>query len=689
MSFGRAFRGSLAQVARSVALALVALHGAVMPAGGDVVRVEIERREELLGGREFGSAGAYEKLVGRIFFAFDPANPANAAIVDLTLAPLNAEGRVEAWADFMVLQPVDPARRSGVAWLEVSNRGGKASLRYFNRAERGASDPTVPGDFGDGLLMRQGLTIIWVGWQWDLPDDPRLLRLHGPIVRNPDGSPIQGWVRSDWTIDEPASTLALGHRNHRAYPPVDPEASVHTLTVRDGRDAERTTVPRDRWRFLTSGDFEAGGRPDRITLDGGFEPGRIYELVYRATEPRITGLGFAVVRDIMAYSKYDLRSEFPTTEGIAFGVSQTGRFLRHFLYDGMNVDEGGRRVFDGMLIHTAGAGRGSFNHRFGQASRDAHRYSAFFFPTDLFPFTSRSQHDPVTGWEGGLLDRLEPGMRPRIMVTNTGYEYWGRAAALIHTSIDGLTDQEPAEEERLYHLAGGQHYVGPFPPTEGSAIPDSDGWRGNPVDFLFTLRALAVDLVEWVTEGTEPPRSTVPSVADGSLVAPAGVAFPPLTGIRPPEMAHQAYRAEYGPRFENEGIVDFQPPRLGLAFPSLVPQVDGFGNELGGIRGVELRVPVATYTPWLLRRGMAGGNGEMADFVGGFHPLPVTAARAQAAGDVRPSLERLYGSREAFRYRVEAAVADLVREGFLLEEDSEAATRRALTVWDWVTGPNR
>ncbi|HZD04557.1 MAG TPA: alpha/beta hydrolase domain-containing protein, partial [Longimicrobiales bacterium] len=383
-------------VVRNLLAVLLALVPLPAPLRGEVVRVVIDRREDVLGGRAWGDAGAYEKLVGRIFFAFDPENAANRGIVDLALAPRNADGRVEAWAEFMVLRPKDRDRGRGVAWLEVSNRGGKASLRYFDGAATTSLDPTAAADFGDGLLLRQGLTLIWVGWQWDVPERDGLVRLHVPVARSPDG-PITGLVRADWTIDEAADVLDLAHRGHRAYPASDPADSANVLTVRDGREAPRRVVPRDRWRFVPAGDGADPERLTRIALDGGFEAGRIYELVYRARDPRVVGLGLAAIRDVASYVKYSLNSEFPAMHVVAFGVSQTGRFLRHFLYQGFNTDEGNRKALDGMLIHSAGAGRGSFNHRFAQPSRDAHRYSAFFYPTDLFPFTSLPQTDPITG----------------------------------------------------------------------------------------------------------------------------------------------------------------------------------------------------------------------------------------------------------------------------------------------------
>jgi hypothetical protein len=652
-----------------------------------VVRVVVDRREDLLGGRGWGEVGAYEKLIGRIFFAFDPGNPANGQIVDLEWAPRDGDGMVEAWADFMVLQPKDPAERRGVAWLEVSNRGGKASLRYFNRASSRDWDPTDETDLGDGLLLREGLTIIWVGWQWDVPDREGVLRLHVPVARLPGGS-IEGLVRADWTVDQDVDVLNLGHRGHRAYPPVSEDHRDHVLTVRDGRMAERQIIPREDWRFVGLDEAQLTGQPAGIQADGDFKAGQIYELVYRSNDPRVGGLGLAVVRDVISYAKYELESLFPVTRGVAFGVSQTGRFLRHFLYQGFNTDEGGRKAFDGMLIHTAGAGRGSFNHRFGQPSRDAHRYSAFFYPTDLFPFTSRTQADPLTGLEDGLFLRQEDENLPLVFYTNTGYEYWGRAASLIHTSLDGTQDVEPMANERIYHLAGGQHFVGAFPPSP-EALMDEDAmaaYRGNPLDFLFTLRALAVRLVQWTEGRGEPPTSVFPCLADGTLVPPAGLAFPNMPGLDIPEVIHEAYRADYGPRFATEGVVDRSPPELGAPFPSLVSQVDGLGNEMAGVRGVELRAPLATYAPWNLRLGLPGPQGELTDFLGTYLPLSRTEEERAARGDPRPSIEVLYGSREVYLERVRSATRSLVRGGFLLPEDAARAVEGAEAQWNWVMG---
>jgi len=657
----------------SVVLALAA------PSGAAVTRVEVASREVVLNGKTFGKAGPYETLRGTIHYAFDPSNPYNARIVDLDEAPRNAQGLVEARGDFMVLRPTKAAQlRLGL--LEVSNRGGQAALRYFNSAGR-SSDPVAEQDFGDALLMRQGLTIIWIGWQFDVPRDPRRLRLHVPVAGR-RGRPLEGLVRCDWTVDRTVTSLELGHRGHVPYPLADPRHADNVLTVRDGRLAARKVVPRTEWQFDADD-------PGRIQMASGFQAGKLYELVYRARDPRVVGLGLAAVRDVMSYAKHDPESLFPVERGLAFGVSQTGRFLRHFLYQGFNTDESGRKVYDGLFIHTAGAGRGSFNHRFAQPSRDAHRYSAFFYPTDLFPFSGARQRDAQTGTTDGLFEHLfDPAHRPRIFYTNTGYEYWGRAASLIHTSPDGRSDAPLSADERLYHLASAQHFAGRFPPRPEDRLAGTAAYRGTPNDLLVPLRALLVALVEWVRDDVAPPPSAYPTIAAGTLVAVERLAFPELPGVLAPKIVHEAYRADYGSRW-SQGLVDHQPPRLGAPFPSLVPQVDALGNELAGVKTLEVRVPLATFTPWNLRAGLAGGNGELTDFLGTYVPLPRSETERQRTRDPRSSVERLYPTRADYLAAAARAAHELVAERLLLPEDTLRVLQRAASHWDWLHASGR
>jgi hypothetical protein len=666
-------------------LALAVALAVALPAGAEVSRVEIASREIVLEGRAFGDVGAYEKLTGTVHFEFDPENPANRQIADLEHAPRNERGRVEASADFIALQPVDPSARR-LALVEPPNRGRGAALAYFNRAQT-SPDPVEPEHFGDGLLMRLGVTLIWIGWQWDVPEGEGNLRLEAPIARGADG-PIRGLTRADWVVEEATRTLPLAHRGHVAYPASNPIDSRNMLMVRDSRAGPRTTLPRESWRFGR----EEGGEPldddTHVWMEDGFEPGRIYELVYVAEDPRVVGVGLAAVRDIISHARHDAACPFGVRRGIAFGVSQTGRLLRHFLYQGFNVDENGRRAYDGMLIHSAGAGRGSFNHRFAQPSRDAHRFSAFFYPTDIFPFTSAWQTDTLAGHSDALIT-MPPELRPKTFYTNTGYEYWGRAASLIHTTIDGERDVAPLETERIYHLASGQHFVGR--PAREPIAPDSPALAGNPLDFRYTLRALLVRLIDWVQRDALPPPSAYPTLAAGTLTPLGEWAFPAIPGVESPRVAHEAYRADYGPLFRARGIVSTEPPRIHSPYPALVPAVDELGNERGGAQSLELLAPLATYTPWSLRLGKPGPQHELNDFTGLYIPLPRTEPerRGGAAGDPRPSLEALYGSKEAYLKRLREGSVRLVAAGFLLGEDVPVAIERLLGEWDRVMEEQR
>lgn len=648
-----------------------------------VDRVEIASRETILNGHAFGERGAYEILRGKVYYQFDPHNPHNRQITDIQLAEKNAEGMVEAWGDLVIIQAVDPAKRSGLALVEVSNRGGKFSPSYFNRAGKSRElDPGDPDYWGDGLLMRQGMTVIWIGWQFDVPDEEHVLKLHVPIAKKKDGTSIEGWVRSDWTVDAPTHFLRLAHRNQIGYPAIRPDGDEHTLTVRDGRDAPRRIVPRGQWQFAREEDGRLIASDRHIALAGSFQAGKIYELVYRSANPPVVGLGPAAIRDVISYAKYDPKCPFPVKQGLAAGVSQTGRFLRHFLYQGFNTDENGRQAYDGLMIITAGAGRGSFNHRFAQPSRDAHRYSAFFYPTDIFPFTGAEQTDPLTGRTDGLLSHQYADHLPKIFYINTGYEYWGRAASLIHTTIDGQADVLPGPNERIYHLASGQHFVDRFPPALPMPRVETAAFRGNPLEFKVNYRALLLQLAEWVRNDQAPPDSRFPTIADQTLVPKEKLDLPAIPGLPTPDVIHNAYRADYGPHWKN-GIIDEQPPRLGHSFPSLVAQVDSVGNELGGIRNVEVLVPLATYAPWNLRAGAPANEHELTDFRGTFLPLPRTEWERRYKNDQRPSIESLYDNKSDYLDRISAAARSLNQQGFLLPEDNKYVEERAAQLWEW------
>jgi hypothetical protein len=639
-----------------------------------VVRLTIERREVVAGGRAFGAAGAYEKLAGTVAFALDPAASANRGVVDLERAPRDARGEVAFTADFFLLRPVDPKRANGRLLYEVPNRGGKGVLSRLQYAQ-GALDPSGEAHFGDGWLMAQGFAIAWMGWQWDVPREPGRLRLDAPVAT--DGSrTITGLVRAAVIAEERQPTAPLGDRGHAAYPAVDPDGPDSALFVRDHALETPRLVPRASWRFVDA---------TTVGLDSGFEPGRIYEVVYRSRDPRVAGCGLAATRDLVSFLKNEDGPRNPlagTRHAIGYGISQSGRFLRHFLCEGWNADEAGRRVFDGMLVDVAGAGRGSFNHRFAQASRDGHQHWNVHYPTDLFPFTDLPATDPQTGASAGLLDRARAsGTTPKIFHVFGAYEYWNRAASLVHTDPSGARDAALPDTSRVYFLASAQHGPGSVPPRpagEEGLLPT------NPNDFRPALRALVRALDRWVADGVAPPASRHPRIADGTLATPERAGWPPIPGVRLPTVRLEPPRLDFGLEW-TKGIVGIEPPRLGPVFPALVPAVDADGNDRAGIRLPEIAVPLATQTGWNWRKPGSGAEGALQAMVGSY--LPFARARAQrlAAGDPRPSIEERYDGREDYLAQVRRAADALVAERLLLAEEVPRVVDRAAAHWDWAT----
>ena len=665
-----------------------------LPLEARVERVEILSRSDVLGGQVFGEAGGYEKVAGKVHFAVKPEAAPNKLIVDLDKAPRDAAGEVEFSADFYVLRPKEAARSSGSVLLEVPNRGGKGILAVI-QGGKGSRDPATEEEFGDGFLFGRGVTVAWLGWQWDARQEANTMRLDSPRARGADGKPITGLVRADFTVNERQDEHPLGHMisgniGGTEYACSDPEDAANVLTVRDAPFAERQKIARGDWSFTE----------DRrsIRLKGGFEPGRIYEVVYRAQDPAIAGLGFAAVRDFASYVKRDANELAPATKRVhALGISQSGRFLRHFLLEGFNADEAGQPALDGMFIHVAGAGIGSFNHRFAQPSRDAQPTTALFYPTDLFPFTDAPQKESESGKEAGLLDRAKAAkVLPKIFHTNTSYEYWSRAGSLIHTSADGRRDVPPAENARIYLLAGLQHFSRAFPPTPETEPSLSAQHLPNPNPVRWFWRGLFVAMDDWVRDGKAPPDSRYPIIADGTLVRREALKFPEIpiirtvkemqtrTLVRPPVRVHDALRLDFGPQWKNR-VITKQPPGVGKPFPALVPQVNEDGNEIAGVRLPQLEVPLATYTGWNLRDAKIGMPNERVSFLGSFFPLPKTKGDADGAGDRRKAIAERYPSREEYLAKFRDAASKLAGDRFLLEEDIDALVARGGDEWDYVT----
>jgi hypothetical protein len=671
-----------------IVAAFVLLSVTSSPVLAEVVRIEVRSRADLIGGQPFGAAGPYEKLAGRIYFEVDPTTPTNTIITDIARAPRNARGRVEFSSDFYLIKPKQIERGNGTVLYEVSNRGGKGMLGFYNHAT-GSLDPSSEAEVGDGFLMKQGFTLLWVGWQFDVAQRAGLVRVYAPVATD-NGKPIVGVVRSEVIVARAALDASLADRDHAAYPVANPDDPTNTLSVRDSIEGPRRFIPRGEWKFARASNGTAVPDRTRVYLNGGFQPGKIYEVVYKAQDPAVVGVGPAAVRDVISHLKYASSTSSVAADAlsipagsiqraVAFGISQSGRFLRTYLYYGFNEDEQRRKVFDGVMAHVAGAGRGSFNLRFAQPSRDGHPFLNKFYPTDIFPFTDVVQTDPQTGEKDGLLARVKPEFTPKIFYTNSSYEYWGRAASLIHTTVDGRSDAPLADNTRIYFFAGGQHGPAAFPPRRSIGQQ-----MNNPNDYRWAMRALLLSMNRWIKDGTAPPASRHPRIADKTLVQIESMSFPSLAGVGKPAEAHKAYRVFYGLEFASKGIISIDPPEVNSAFAILVPQVDKDGNELAGIKMPEVSVPLATYTGWNLFNPESGPSSVLSSMQGSYIPLPRTRAERERSKDPRLSIEERYESRDRYLTLVSTAARELVQQGYLLEADVTTLVDRAAAHWSYV-----
>lgn len=656
-------------------IGVVLVPAAVRPADAGVVRLKIDRREVVLQGRPFAAAGPYEKLSGRAYFALDPKRTQNQLVVDLLLAPRNARGDVEFSADFYLLKPVDPSRGNGRLLFEVGNRGTKRALVVFQKA-RASEDPTTEAEFGDGALMKQGFAILWLGWQWDVPDGR--MRMEMPIATD-NGRPIRGLVRGNF-IGAGTPTALVADRGHKAYAPIDPSGADAVMTVRNLPWETGRVIPRASWRFTG---------PETVALDGGFEWGRIYEVVYTAENPRVVGCGLAGPRDLISFFKHATAADgnpMPAiTAAIGWGVSQSGRYLRHFLYQGFNEDEQGRRVFDGVIDQMGGAGRGSFNHRFGQASRDALQHFNIQYPVDMFPFTDARDIDPVTKITDGVLARAEQrGVTPKVFHVLTNSEYFNRGGSLVHTDPAGTRDVAPPASSRIYFIAGAPHIQGAFPPGPNPSAEFLGRASMNPLEIAPVIRALFRAMDRWVSDDAEPPPSRYPRLADGTLAAPGKAGWPAIPSVTVHPEPHTPHRLDFGPDWPR-GIVSLEPPKVGAPFVVRVPAVDADGNDRAGIHVPELAVPLATHTGWNYRHASVGAPDRLSSEIGSYLPFAKTKAEREQSGDPRLSIAERYASRDAYMAAILRAAQGLVDGRYLLAEDVAGVVERAGQHYDWAT----
>ena len=649
----------------------------------------IDTREPFADGRPFGNTGPYERIIGRAEVVLDPESPHYQDIVDLHLAPQDAQGRIRYQTDVYLLKPLDVTRGNRRLFYDVFNRGDKRALQFFNDAASNNAPMTSP-DAGNGFLFNEGYTVLWCGWQADVvPGDARAT-LTVPIACGTK-TKITGAVREEIIVDEPGITSMplSGKSTTRSHPTSSLDTRAASLTYRQFESDPHIAVPSSEWMFAhLADDGSVTPSPTNIYIPAQFRPGWIYEVIYEAQDPQILGLGFAAVRDLVDFFRQkktdasgtvnpltDINDVIAIERAYAWGRSQSGRFLREFVYRGWNVGQSGQQIFDAVWPHVTGAGRLALNLRFAHPDRFPRQHEQHLYPSDQFPFAYVQSTDPWSGQSDALLRRVESD--PFVIHTQTSSEYWQRRGSLAHTDAFGV-DLPEHPRVRMYLFASSQHHSAPGVPSHAGPHRHPS----NPLNTSPLLRALLIRLDAWVTHGELPPASAVPRRRDGTLVnaTQAMDKFPAIGNIRPPRQANRLHNQDYGSQYDR-GITTLNPPEVHETqeYAVLVPLTDCDGNELPGLRTPDIEVPRATYTGWNHRAGNME-PGTMYSIVGSFFPFAPSEAVRKAACDERPSISERYRSPADYVRRVAIAAEALNRQGFLLPEDVDRYVAAAISL---------
>ena len=646
-----------------------------------LTRLVARRRQPFADGHEFGSTGAYEIVAGEAYGEVEPDDPRNACIVNLANAPRNERGAVEYRCDVHLLRPKDSRNGNGRVLYEAPNRGSKRALMFLNDAPE-CNDPATLEHAGNGFLMRWGYTWVTSGWQGDLVPWKDGMVLDVPVATD-QGRPIERLVRTEICVNRPGvrSQPLSGDPRVRSYAAATLDTSEAELTVRMRSYDEREVVPAAQWAFAVESTDDGDGSPEivpsasHLHIQGGFIPGAIYELVYMARDPLVLGLGFAAVRDLVSFLRYEtedgagnpnpLAGGNGVEKAYAWGRSQSGRFLRDLVYQGFNEDEQGRQVFDAIAPHASGGGRMFLNYEFARPVTSCQQHTNQLEP-ELFPFAYNVMEDTQTGRKDGILKR--PATDPLVIHTQTSTEYWQKRGALAHTDGRG-NDVALPDRVRMYLMASTQHNA----PYGTRAARAKTLHLSNPLSIGPALRALIVAMDRWATDGTDPPPSRIPRNADGTQVAPESLraGFPAIPGAGCTGLHNRQLFLDYGEGV-TKGVIDARPkaPPDGAGYVVLVPAVDADGNDVAGIRLPWITVPLATYTGWNLQAEELA-EGELSGLLGSSIPFPRTRMERQAGGDPRMSLEERYASVDDYLERVRGRIAALVQGRYMLAEDAD------------------
>ena len=602
--------------------------------------------------KTFGKYGEYEVAEFEIDYAIDPQHAANSRITDLDKAPLTQDQRVQFRGNARLVYPKNTA--PACLLVDVPNRGRPTAFSFNRPAPTELQTTSMPS--GDGFLFRHGFAVLSIGWQFDAEG----MYLEVPEAHE-NGDRINGEAISQMQPSRDTSSLLVGQGGVFTYEP----SGTGRLFQRAHTQAPYEEVDRNTWRFGRNreGQFDATTR--YISKDDGFSKGVVYTLVYETLGAPIVGLGLLALRDAAAFFKYDFDwPENPPSLAIGYGASQTGRVLRHFVYEGLNDDESGRQIFDAVIPHIAGGQRGDFNHRFAQPG-------SMGIPAagQQFPFAANSTFDHHSGRQEGLWDRCQNP--PKVLSTNTSWEYWRGDAALVHVSTDGKRDIRPSDDERIYMFAGTHHINGVLPLTDqfsltGEQLP----YPLNTISYTPLLRAVLLNALAWIREELEPPASRYPRLSDDSLVERAVVIdrflrSPRFQALPNPDNLSGLWYTDLGEEIDN-GICR-HPARLIERYPRLVSNVDETLNELAGIRLPEIAVPIGVHSGWNPRHASHGASDQTATFAG---------------FSVFDCVESVPESRNVCYQEVTRIADKLVNSRYVLAEDRELVIDNAMKRYD-------
>ena len=644
------------------------------------------RETPTFGGYSWPGVGQYEKIVGMAFCEVDPNDPKNSIITDLALAPRNANGNVEFSFTFYILKPIDLTKGNTKVMYEPPNRGNK-TWNTFGRFPS-TNDPgsiTDPTTLGNAFLMPRGYTMVWSGWDFAAGTSTANFNsmINLPVATN-NGATITGPAFEYIVQTSAVATYTLN------YAAATLDQSQAMLTHRVHLDDPPVVVPASGWSYDSTGKI--------LTVVGNYVPNDIYEFSYTAKNPTVNGVGFAAIRDLNAWLRYETQDDVGTPNPLANYitrietevVSQPARTLNDLTHLGFNQAENGKIVFD-LMMQWIGAGDGiNMNYRWSQTGRTERNRQDHLFAEGVFPFANVTTTDPFTGKTDSRFTRCEATHTcPLVAEIYSANEYWVKAASLLHTTPDGQRDLPDSKYTRLYFISSHQHGSAAFPPTKGVCQQ-----LQNPLNSAPIQRALWVDLDEWL-DGRRMPKTEVPRLYNGMLVPPlpqSGMGFPSIPGVTFTGLKTTRYLFDYGPGYydggPNGGIPTINPPHItppyednpanGQIYPSFIPKTDSDGNDLAGVRMVDISVPLATYTGWGLRSGPQANDG--CESSGQFIPFQKTAAARIAAGDPRPSVAERYPTYGSYYRKVTEGINRLVRRRLMLPEDVSSETTRLISL---------